>query len=126
MDAGSAFIFILLLLLVGLFALGFWQSSVAKRQHETVVTLSPARTRQVIESTFSKIFWADVQGPGDINKRRRTPNDSGATISIDIGETADGKTHVQAWMSAWKTRYGLVASGGSGLAKKVIKKLEQA
>lgn len=126
MDAAGAFLLILILLIVGLFALGFWQSSLAKRQHETVVSLSPARARQVIESTFSKVFWADTDGPGDINKRRRTVNDSGATISIDIAQTADGKTHVQAWMSAWKTRYGMVASGGWQLAKKVIAKLEQA
>jgi len=123
---GSAIFLILILLLVGLFALSFWNSARAKRQHETVVTLSPARARQVIESTFSKVFWADVDGPGDINKRRRTVNDSGATVSIDISQTADGNTLVQAWMSAWKTRYGMVASGGWELARKVIKKLEQA
>lgn len=123
---GSAIFLILILLLVGLFALGLWNSARAKRQHETVVTLSPARARQVIESTFSKVFWADVDGPGDINKRRRTVNDSGATVSIDISQTPDGNTLVQAWMSAWKTRYGMVASGGWELARKVIKKLEQA
>lgn len=123
---GSSLILILILILVGLLALSFWNSARVKQQHETVVTLSPARVEQIIESTFSKIFWADVDGPGDINKRRRTINNSGATVSIDINATADGKTLVRAWMSAWQTRYGMVSSGGGELARKVIKKLDEA
>lgn len=126
MDSASAVFLILILLLIALFAFGFWNSARAKRQHETVVTLSPARVRQIVDSTFSKVLWADADGPGDINKRRRTLNNSGATVSIDINQTADGKTLVQAWMSGWKTRYGMVASGGWELARKVINKLEQA
>lgn len=126
MDAGSSFILGLVLVTVLVFALGIWQTTLAKRQHETVVSISPARARQVIDSTFGKMFWADVDGPGLINKRRRTINDTGATISIDLTPVADGKLHVTAWMSAWKQRYGIVASGGWPLAKKVIAKLEQA
>jgi hypothetical protein len=116
----------LILLLVALFALGIWTSARAKKQHETVTSLSPARARQVIEDSFNKVLWADVQGPGDINKRRRTINDSGAVISIDLQPVDGGRTHVTAWMSAWKTKYGMVASGGWALAKKVISRIDQA
>lgn len=120
------FILVLFLLIAGIVALGIWNSARAKRQYETVVSLSPARAREVVETAFSKVLWADTSGPGMINKRRRTVNDSGATISVDIGQTADGKTVVQAWMSAWKTQYGMVASNGATVAKRVIQKLEQA
>ncbi|MDT0197332.1 hypothetical protein Q9R30_18455 [Arthrobacter sp. AB6] len=122
---GSGFFLILVLLIAGIFALGIWNSGRAKREHETVVALSPARARQIVEDSFGKMLWADVSGPGHINKRRRTINDTGATISVVIEPLTDGKTHVTAWMSAWKTQYGMVTSGGWPLAKKVIAKLDQ-
>ncbi|MEV8358631.1 hypothetical protein [Microbacterium sp. NPDC076895] len=117
---------ILLLIIVALFALGIWQTIAAKRQHETVTTLSPARLRALVDDSFGKLFWAETDGPGDLNFRRRTPNGSGATISIDFETTADGKTVVQAWMSHWQSRMGMVASGGWGMAKKIIRKIDQA
>lgn len=114
-------------LLIGLMAFLLWASSRAKRQHETVVTLSPARVQRIVESTFNKTLWADVEGPGVINKRRRTINDTGSTVSIDIGQTPDGNTHVLAWMSAWVTRYGVVLGTNAGsLSRKVIQNLEKA
>jgi hypothetical protein len=125
MDAASATFLVLILLIVGIFALGIWLGGVAKRQRETVVPVSPQRAAEIVETAFNKLFWADTNGPGMINKRRRTPNGSGATISIVLEPTTNGHTHAVAWMSAWKTRYGLVASGGSMHAKKVIERLEQ-
>ena len=47
-------------------------------------------------------------------------------ISIDFETTADGKTVVQAWMSHWQSRVGMVDSGGWGMAKKIIRKIDQA
>ncbi|HEY4225762.1 MAG TPA: hypothetical protein VGM70_08110 [Pseudolysinimonas sp.] len=117
---------LLIVVIIGLFALGFWQTARAKRQHETVTALSPARVRAIIDDSFGKLFWAPASGPGQINMQRRTPNGSGATISVDITSTADGKTHVQSWMSAWRTRYGMVASGGWQMAKKIVDRIDQA
>lgn len=120
-------IWFLLLLIVVIFVLGFWLTARAKRQFETVTALSPARIRAIVEDSFGKLFWAPTDGPGDINMRRRTPNDSGITVSISFESAQDGKTHVQAWMSAWKTRYGMIAnSAGSGVPKKIIAKIDQA
>ncbi|WP_404290720.1 hypothetical protein [Glutamicibacter arilaitensis] len=122
----DAIFLVLIIAITGLFVLGYWQSSLAKKEHETVVGLSRARATEIVESSFGGLLWADVHGLGDINKKRRSFNDSGATISVKISTTDDGKTHVVAWMSEWKARYGMVASSGWPLAKRVIKKLEEA
>jgi hypothetical protein len=124
-------VFIVLLIfaviIVGPIVLAYQSSARAKVHHETVIDLSPARVRATVDDSFGKLFWSDVQGPGDVNKRRRTPNGNGATISIALEPTADGKTHVEAWMSAWTSnRMGIVMSAGSQQAKKVIRKLEAA
>jgi hypothetical protein len=119
-------IVVLVLLIVGLFALGLWQTARSKQQHETVTSLTPARVRALIEDSFGKVFWAPSDGPGQINMKRRTPNGTGAVISIDIDATADGRTHVQSWMSGWHTRYGIIASAGWPMAKRIISRIDQA
>lgn len=124
MDGASATILFLLVLIAALFVLGFWLSARARRQYETVVPLSLQRTAEIVDSAFSKLFWADTNGPGAINKRRRTPNGTGATISVRI-EPAPTGTHVAAWMSHWTSRMGIVSSAGSMHAKKVIDRVEK-
>jgi hypothetical protein len=119
-------IVVLILLIVGLFGLGLWQTARSKQQHETVTTLSPARVRAVIEDSFGKLFWAPSDGPGQINMKRRTPNGTGAVISINIDTAADGRTLVQSWMSGWHTKYGIIASSGWQMAKRVITRIDQA
>jgi hypothetical protein len=123
-DIGGVFVFLILALVV-LFALGYWTTLRATRHHETRVSLSSTQARQIVESSFSNLLWSDVQGPGDVNKRRRTMNNSGATISTKITATQDGRTHVKSWMSDTRTRYGMVASIGWPSAKKVITRLER-
>lgn len=116
---------ILRLIIIAPVALGIWPTIAAKHQLETVTTLSPARPRALVDDGLGKLFWAGTDGPGDLNFRRRAPNGSGATISIDFETTANAKTVVQAWRSHWQSRMGMVA-GGWGTGKKIIRKTDQA
>ena len=125
MDAVGAFFLIVFLLIVLLLAIAIWTTVVAKRQHEGVTTLSPARTKQLIEKSFNSALWGQADGPGDINRRRRQmPAGRGAVVSVDIATLADGKTHVSSWVSATETWFGLVMSRGVSKPQKVIKLIE--
>lgn len=122
---------ILLLVLLGLLALIVWgyvESAQAKQQRETKVKLSTARAADIVEQSFPSLLWADASGPGDINKRRRTMNDSGPVISVDIEALPDGATHVSAWMSGWTSRYGMANLAGSAkrMTRRLIRRLEEA
>lgn len=127
MDAGAIFL-LLVLALIGLFVWQIIVTSQAKQQRETKVKLSPARVADIAEQCFPGLLWKDWQGPGDINKRRRSANDSGPVVSVDISRLADGSTHVTVWMSAWHSKFFFANFAGSakGMAKKIISRLEQA
>lgn len=124
MDAVSVFVVILLLLIVGLFALGIWMTVIAKRTHEAITTMSPARTRQTIEKSFTSMLWANADGPGDINRRRRQFRGNGAIVSVAIEALPDGKTHVSSWVSDADTQFGIVSSRGVSKPRRVVKLIE--
>jgi hypothetical protein len=127
---GSAATLILLglpLLLVLVFVAGRWQTIRAKRPHETVVNLKPARVLQIVDKTFGRFLWDDVDGPGDINKKRLALNGATVVISVDVTELEDGRTHVLAQMTSWSQNgFGMIWGRGWHVAKKVITKLENA
>lgn len=125
MDAVGAFFLIVFLLLALLLALAIWTTVIAKRQHEAVTTLSPARAKQLIEKSFNPVLWGQADGPGDINRRRRQmPAGRGAVVSVDVGTLQDGKTHVSSWVSSAETWFGLVTSRGVSKPRNVIKLIE--
>ena len=128
MDTVSAFILILILLIVGILILTFWMNGSAKRQDETQVKLSPTRVADVVNDAFGSVFWKDVSGPGDLNKRRRTINGSGPVISVDINQLENGGSHVAVWMSHWTNRGPAVLGADQVMRqkKKVLRRLEQA
>ncbi|UVJ38040.1 hypothetical protein [Arthrobacter sp. CJ23] len=114
-------------MIIVVWSLGLWLTSVAKTQLETQVTLSPARTVDIIEQCFSGLLWKDAPGPGAINKRRRSLSDKTAVISIEIAPLPNGGSHVAVWMSAWQSKYGIANdSGVIGMKKKIIRRLEAA
>ena len=118
---------ILLFIIVALVALSIWETSAAKRQHETVTNLSPARLRALVVDSFGKLFWEKADGPGDLNFRNRHSSGNGATISIDFETTTDGKTVVQAWASKLPSRMGIAMAGpGWRMSKKIIGSIDQA
>ncbi|MFC4245343.1 hypothetical protein ACFOYW_18395 [Gryllotalpicola reticulitermitis] len=120
-------IFVLLAIFVGTIVLVVTRANIAKQQRETVVTLSPARAKQVIDDAYSKLMWADVQGPGQINKRRKIPLNNGPVISIDVEPTGDNRTHVTLWLSRWSTKNRVaLVDGVTGSEKRAIRKLEEA
>lgn len=121
---------VLVLIVLAVVAAVVWQaiqSSQAKQQLETKVPFSPARAADIVEQCFPGLLWRDWEGPGDINKRRRSANDSGPVVSVDISSLPDGSTHVAVWMSAWRSYAGIANFAGSarGAARKVIRRLEQ-
>ncbi|GAB3162347.1 hypothetical protein GCM10027059_14870 [Myceligenerans halotolerans] len=132
MDDGSAATAVLLglpLLLVLVIVAGRWQTILAKRPHETIVNFDPEHAHQIVDKTFGRFLWDDIDGPGNINKQRLSFNSrsSPVVISIDITELEDGRTHVLAQMTGWSQNgFGMIGSRGSHLAKKVIRKLEHA
>ncbi|MBE1876596.1 hypothetical protein [Myceligenerans pegani] len=126
-SAATALLLGLPLLLVLLFVAGRWQTILAKRPHETIVDFGPEHVHQIVDKTFGRFLWDDVDGPGDINKRRLSLNDRPVVISIDVTELEDGRTHVLAQMTRWSENgFGMIGSRGHHLAKKVIRRLENA
>lgn len=128
MDAASAVFLVLILIIVGLLVLTFWLNSSAKRQAETQIKLSTTRAADVVHDSFGTLFWKDVDGPGHVNKRRRTINDTGPVVSIDINELENGGSHVVVWMSHWTTKGPSILGSDEVMRKKrkVIRQLEQA
>lgn len=124
MDAGTVFL-ILILLIVALFALGIWNTVIAKRTQEAVVAISPARAKALVEGSFNGMLWAQAGGPGDINRRRRQMKVS-LIVSVDIEATNDGRTHITAWVSSADTQYGLILGRGVRKPKSIIAMLENA
>lgn len=106
MDAGVACVLILVAF-VGFIGVIAWWGSEAKKQQETVVKISRQRAIDAVEQSFNGLLWADVDGPGVINKRRRAMRGDGPTISVDFDEAANGGVQVSTWMSAWVSQMGL-------------------
>lgn len=128
MDAGSSFILGIVLLLVIVLGLTFWLNGLAQRQYETQVPMSPAKAADIAADSFGSFLWKDVPGPGLINKRRRTFNETGPVVSVDVAPLPNGGSHVTVWMSAW-TKKGLVILGSDqmiGRKRKIFRLLEQA
>ena len=110
MDGNSILLVFVLIIGVAL-GVNIWLTIVAKREYETVTSLSLPRLHALVEDSFGKLLWEEIDGPGDLNFREAT---------------ADNKTAVGAWMSAWTSRYGLVVSSGWWMSKKIIRKIDQA
>ena len=128
MDAAGTVFLVLILIIVGLLILTFWLNNSAKRQEETQVKLSNGRVADIVHQAFGSVFWKDVDGPGDLNKRRRTINDTGPVVSIDINELEGGGSHVVVWMSHWTKKGPSILGSDEVMRKKrkVIRQLEQA
>ena len=124
MDAAGAFFLILILLVVVLLALSIWTTILAKRQYQAVTTLNSTRAQQTIEKSFKPMLWAQADGPGDINRRRRQIRGPGAIVSVKLKTLPDGKTQVSSWVSEFESKFGLVTSRGVSKPGKVIKLIE--
>ncbi|TFB71874.1 hypothetical protein E3O06_11475 [Cryobacterium glaciale] len=122
----SAIFVVLILLIVVILVLSAWLNNASQREVQTQVTLSPQRAADVANTAFNTFTWKDVGGPGDINKRRRTMNDSGPVISIDVADLPSGGSNITVWMSAW-TKKGPTIQGSDIVMRqrsKIIKRLE--
>lgn len=123
---GSSILLVFVLIIGVALGVNIWLTIIAKREYETVTSLSLPRLRALVDDSFGKLLWEEIDGPGDLNFRRRSVTGRGATISIAFETTADNKIAVEAWMSAWTSRYGLVVSSGWWMSKKIIRKIDQA
>lgn len=126
MDGAGTIILVLILAIIAILVLSFWMNSSARREVETQVTLSPQHSAEIVENSFSSFIWRDVDGPGEINKRRRSMNDTGVTMSFLFEELPAGGTEVKIWMSAW-TKRGPSIIGSDTVMRvrsKIIKRLE--
>ena len=112
MDGNSVLLVFVLIIGVAL-GVNIWLTIVAKREYETVTSLSLPRLHALVEDSFGKLLWEEIDGPGDLNFRRRSVTGRGATISISFEATADNKTAVGAWMLGRRvTAWSSAVAGG--------------
>jgi len=116
----------LILLIVAILVANGLITYFARVQSEIVVPKTPEQVSQLVHKSFGSLLWRQVDGPGTINYVRRTINDSGMTISVDIVPDSTG-TIVQVWMSHCTTRGPFVHGGeiAIGQRRKVIRHVER-
>ena len=126
MDFGTVFVIIILVILA-MYITQFTFGVLARRQDETQSQLSPDRIAQLAAEGFGSMLWKDEQGPGSINKRRRTLNGSGPLISIEI-DPISGGANVTVWMSEWSSRAGLINFAGTAFfqKRKILRRVHEA
>ncbi|WP_130013923.1 hypothetical protein [Serinicoccus sediminis] len=115
--------------LVGMSVFAAWVGNEAKKQDETVVRMTPARTADLINDSVGGLLWSRVDGEGDLNFKRRSPKGDGPTVSAQLEDLGDGRTRVFLAMTRWSAVYGFVISFGTSawrLKRKLMKKLDEA
>jgi len=118
---------VLVLIVVALFAVLIGTTYFSKVQSEAVVSTSPDRVYDIVTGSFAGLLWRPVDGPGDVNYRRRSINDTGPVISVDIDPDGAGGSVVQVWMSHFTTRgpWVMFAEAAIGQRRKVIRRVQQ-
>lgn len=126
MDIGAILVIIIFVILA-MYITQFTFGVLARRQDETQSQLSPDRIAQLTAEGFGSMLWKDEQGPGSINKRRRTLNGSGPLISIDV-EPVSGGSNVSVWMSEWSSRAGIINFAGTAFfqKRKILRRVHEA
>ncbi|QSE87874.1 hypothetical protein JWS13_04460 (plasmid) [Rhodococcus pseudokoreensis] len=123
---------VIVVVIVAALILQLWLSSQAKRQEEVHVKARPHDVLEAVQSHFKSMWWRPVHGRGALNFQSKgfgvgSWGMDNPVISIDISEMDNGNTTVEAWMSSWSSRMGIVASCDRVYFKrrKLLKSLEE-
>ena len=93
-------VWVFLVAAVAAIVLNIWCALNARRTDSLILRRDHDAVAELVISSFSRVTWATVGGPGDINRRLRTPVFGGPIISVDLGARESG-TQVDIWMSGW-------------------------
>lgn len=102
------------LILISIVVINVIATPLARRHIVLETSLSPDEVRAHIDRKFSKILWKRINGPGELNFRRRGPSFQGSRppeYSIAFEKLPSGGSGVEMWMSAYTTRFGIVDGG---------------
>lgn len=100
----------LFVLMAVLWVFGVVMNFKAQEQISISTDLSRGEAIDIIQRSFSKLFWKDVPGRGAINKQRRVAKGEGPVLSIDLENRPTG-VEVQVWMSSWQSKMGMALGG---------------
>lgn len=103
-------LFWLFALIAGLWIAGVVLNIKAQEQVNLSTDLSRREAIDTIHSSFGKLMWKDVPGPGEMNKQRRVAKGDGPVLSIDLENRPTG-VEVQVWMSSWQSNLGIALGG---------------
>lgn len=105
-------------------ALFVHRNIVSTRTYSVMLGLSPAAAAAAVESCFTRVSWANTEGPGLINKARVAKGSRTLVVSADVidrGPDSSGSTttEVRVWISNRNAIAGLTFSNGALKAAQV-------
>jgi hypothetical protein len=111
---------VIIILIVGLLALGYVTSFKARVSGFYEINLTPSESASLVEKAFPRLLWKPVEGSGAMNFQRRLIKHPGPVVSVDIERASSGGSSIRVWMSEWATMYGMIV-GAEHVCLQLIK-----